>query len=468
MSATFAVDVEVVVAEGVVLGRVEDLQQGRGRVAAPVGADLVDLVQHDHRVQRAGLAQRAHEPPRKRPDVGAPVPADLGLVADAAQADARELPPQGPGDRVAERGLARAGRPDQGQDHAAAPLVQVALAPQLAHREVLDDALLHLLEPRVVGVEHLPRGRDVEPLLGARAPRQRHHPLQVGADHPGLGALGLALQARELALGLPAGGLGHAGGLDAGGPVVAAVAVLAQLAADRLQLSAQEHLALAALHALGHVLADAPAQAGVGQPLALGGDGLPQALDHVGGAQDVELRGQRDLGGVAHRVGQAAGVRDGGQEVRHARAVAAQLGDLLDDGAVLARQRRGLGAGVVGIGPLDGGHDEGRGPGGRTQLGAVGGLDRDPAGAVGQGDLAHDLRHGPPAREAAVHTRDEHDAPVARRGQGGGLLLRGHREGHAGAGEDDGVVEGEDGEGRGGALLAHAGSRDEVQESYGS
>ena len=70
VSATFAVamnstcgevelDVEVVVAERVVLGRVEHLEQGRRRVAAPIGADLVDLVEHDHRVHRPRVAQSA-------------------------------------------------------------------------------------------------------------------------------------------------------------------------------------------------------------------------------------------------------------------------------------------------------------------------------------------------------------------------------------------------------------------------
>ena len=50
------VDLQVVVAERVVLRRVEHLEQRRGRVAAPVGADLVDLVEQDDRVHRAGLA----------------------------------------------------------------------------------------------------------------------------------------------------------------------------------------------------------------------------------------------------------------------------------------------------------------------------------------------------------------------------------------------------------------------------
>ena len=84
-------EVEVVVAEGRVLRRVEDLEQRGRRIAAPVGAELVDLVEQDHRVHGAGVAQGPHEAARERADVGAPVTADLGLVADAAEAHAHEL-----------------------------------------------------------------------------------------------------------------------------------------------------------------------------------------------------------------------------------------------------------------------------------------------------------------------------------------------------------------------------------------
>src|SRR3712207_9488771 len=63
--------VEVVVAERVVLRRVEDLEQRRARIAAPVRADLVDLVEHDHRVHRPGVAQGADEPTGQRADVRA-------------------------------------------------------------------------------------------------------------------------------------------------------------------------------------------------------------------------------------------------------------------------------------------------------------------------------------------------------------------------------------------------------------
>ena len=96
------VDLEVVITECVVLRRVEHLQQRARRVAAPVRADLVDLVEQHDGVHRARLSERAHDPSRTGPDVGAAVTADLGLVVDATQRDAGELAPERAGHRLAE------------------------------------------------------------------------------------------------------------------------------------------------------------------------------------------------------------------------------------------------------------------------------------------------------------------------------------------------------------------------------
>ena len=149
-------DVEVVVAERVVLRRVEHLEQCRGRVAAPVGADLVDLVEHDHRVHRPGVAESADEPARERADVRAAMTPDLGLVADAAERHADELATGRACDRLADRRLAGAGRADEREDRAGAlVLLDAALLAELRDRDVLDDAVLHVVEARVVGVEHL-------------------------------------------------------------------------------------------------------------------------------------------------------------------------------------------------------------------------------------------------------------------------------------------------------------------------
>ena len=93
------VDLDVVVAERVVLLRVEHLEQRRRRVAAEVHAQLVDLVEQEQRIARADLGQALQHLARHRADVGAAVAADLGLVAHAAERHAHELAAGGARDR---------------------------------------------------------------------------------------------------------------------------------------------------------------------------------------------------------------------------------------------------------------------------------------------------------------------------------------------------------------------------------
>ena len=134
--------------------------------------------------------------PGRAPDVRAPVTTELGLVAHATEGDAHELAaerrarptrratscrrPEGP--TSARIAPAPAAAPARRVDHA-------ALGAQLAHRQVLDDAVLHVVETGVVGVEDRARVTDVELLVGARAPRDLEHGVEPGADPPVLGAL---------------------------------------------------------------------------------------------------------------------------------------------------------------------------------------------------------------------------------------------------------------------------------------
>ena len=218
-----------------------------------------------------------------------------------------------------------------------------ALLAQLAHGDVLGDAVLDVLQARVVGVEHLTRVDRVEDLVGALVPRDAGEPVEVRPDHLRLaGLLARPLQALELALGLLADGVGHARLVDLG-PVVLAHGgvVLAQLAADGLHLLAQEVLALLLLGAGLHVLADPLADLQLGQPLALEVQGLLQALGDVELLEELHLLLEGEVGGVARRVGECAGLHDGTEERRDALVGATQLEDLLDHGAVLALEGPG-------------------------------------------------------------------------------------------------------------------------------
>ena len=123
----------------------------------------------------------------------------------------------------------------------------------LATAEVLDDPVLDLLEIEVVLVENRARVLEVEVVLGERRPRQGDDPLEVGADHPVLGRRRRQpLEPAELAVDRLAHLLGQrAESLDALaelGDLRLLRVVLAELLLDRLQLLAQEILALPLLH----------------------------------------------------------------------------------------------------------------------------------------------------------------------------------------------------------------------------
>ena len=105
--------VEVVVAEIFVLLRVEHLQQSRRRVTAPVGTDLVHLVEHENGIIGLRPPDGLDDPARHGADVGAAVAANLGLVVNSAQRSTCELAAHGARDGLSERSLAHARRPDK-------------------------------------------------------------------------------------------------------------------------------------------------------------------------------------------------------------------------------------------------------------------------------------------------------------------------------------------------------------------
>ena len=180
------------VPEGVVLGRVEDLEQRRGRVAPVVGTQLVHLVEHDDRVHGPRFTQGPHQATGLRAHVGAAVPTDLGLVPDTSQCHTDEGAIEGARHRLAQRGLAHARGTDQGQDGPVASTTDGRQAPlrlQLANGQVLQDALFHVAQAIVVLVEDLRGGRHIQAVLGQLAPGKLQHGVQPRADPTLFGAL---------------------------------------------------------------------------------------------------------------------------------------------------------------------------------------------------------------------------------------------------------------------------------------
>ena len=398
-------DLEIVVLERVVLLGVEDLEEGRARVAPEVHPDLVDLVEHEHGVVRPGGLDVLDHPAGQGPDIGPAVAADLGLVVDAAEAHPDELPAHGPGHALAERGLAHAGRSDERQDRAADRVGQGA------HREVLEDALLDLLEAVVVLVEDLGRLLDVEPVVGRRVPRQPDQPVDIGPDDSDLGR-GRRDPAHPVDL-LDRPGLDllrHAGGLDLVAELVdlgLLRVVLAQLALDGLELLAQDVFALGLVH-LGLDLGLDPA-------LQLEDLDLPgeerldqlQALDDVGRLEQLlallrgHVRAVGDHVGQQPRLGDVAG-RDGGLR-RHRGAVRDVL---LDAGLDRPHQRLDLDARRRLVGDLlDDGDDVRAGRREAVDAQPALALDDGPDGAVLELDDLGDLGQGADLVQLAMDPR---------------------------------------------------------------
>ena len=277
---------EVVVGERLVLLRIEDFEErGLGR-AAPASAHLVDLVEEEDRVLDLRLSERMEDPAGEGPDVGPPVSADLGFVADTAERDPDERSPGRVGDRLAERGLSDARRPDEAKEGPA------RVARELQHRDVLEDPLLDVLEAVMIRGE---LGRDlVDVDLGVRpdVPRQVGDELEVVADDVDLGAgPAHALEAPELAVDdlLRVGRKVRPSQTFLQLGEVVAVLAAVELALDRTHVFTKDGLALVLAELLPDLTFDLRADLRLGLPLTDPSDQEPDP------ARDVALSEELDL-----------------------------------------------------------------------------------------------------------------------------------------------------------------------------
>ncbi|MNM70670.1 hypothetical protein D3C81_823070 [compost metagenome] len=248
------IDFQVMVVEVVVLLGVKHLQQRRRRITAHVAAHLVDLVEQEQRVTHAHLGHLLDQATRHRADVGATVATNLGLVTHATEGHAHELAVGGGSDRLGQRGLADAGRPDQAQ-HRTADLLDALL-----HGKVFEDAFLDLFQAIVVGIEDFLGLGQVQTHLALGLPRHLHEPVEVRTNHRGLGRHRRhLLELVQLGLGLGIGILWQASGVEALFQLfdfVVTFFAVAELFLNGLHLLIQVVLALAALHLLLDPAAD--------------------------------------------------------------------------------------------------------------------------------------------------------------------------------------------------------------------
>ena len=186
---------DVVIGEVRTAFGIEQFEQQFDHAESGFADQAIHAVDHQHGVAHAGFAQRAQDLSGLSAGQSARLAAQFDDVGGAGHADAHERTAQRARDGSTQRRLAGAGRADQTQCRAR----QIGL--EHAHREILDDAFLGLVESHVLAVEHAPHALEVG-VLGRRAfPRQRPQPLQIGAHLSRFGrALRQSAQPVHLAL----------------------------------------------------------------------------------------------------------------------------------------------------------------------------------------------------------------------------------------------------------------------------
>mmetsp|Transcript_113025 Transcript_113025/g.314557 ORF Transcript_113025/g.314557 Transcript_113025/m.314557 type:complete len:364 (+) Transcript_113025:915-2006(+) len=185
---------QVVVLEGRVLFRVQDLQECCLRVEGGALSELVDLIEKDHRVFDAQLHKRMDKDAGRAANVGAAVPPELGLVPHAAQGNVVELPADCACDRAHKGRLPDAGWPVKTEDRP-----RRNASPQLLHSQELKDPPLHPLQAAMVSIEACTCCCEVDPVFGAGVPRETRQCLHVLKGNRILWVLGLhCLQVPQL------------------------------------------------------------------------------------------------------------------------------------------------------------------------------------------------------------------------------------------------------------------------------
>src|SRR5258706_1287635 len=172
---------EVVIAKRRVLFRIENFEHGGRWIALNSASHLVDLVEHHHAIARARFLDGLNDIAGQGTDIGAPVAADFRFIVHAAETDANERPIHRACDRLAQRSLADAGWSNKAEDR------RLALRRQFSHRQIFDDPALELLQTVIILVHDATRLRDVDGFFRRQTPWQLDQPIEIAADHAGLG-----------------------------------------------------------------------------------------------------------------------------------------------------------------------------------------------------------------------------------------------------------------------------------------
>src|SRR5271166_1956511 len=99
-----------------ILFRIEHFEERRRWITTIIRGELVNLVEHEDRIDGGRQPHRLQDPARHRADIGTAVSAYLRFVAHATQGNTHEFASQRGRDGSAKRSLAHARRADETED----------------------------------------------------------------------------------------------------------------------------------------------------------------------------------------------------------------------------------------------------------------------------------------------------------------------------------------------------------------
>ena len=169
--------------EGIVLLRIQHFQQCCCGIALEIGCNLIDLIQYKHRIGCTCFEDILNNASRHRPDIGASVTANLGLVVQTAQRHANIFTVQRLCHRFTQRGFShprRTVKADNGRLH---------VSFQFQYSQVLDDTFFYLFESVVVSVQYLLGMLQIKIIFAVFVPRKIYECLHILGLNREIGAL---------------------------------------------------------------------------------------------------------------------------------------------------------------------------------------------------------------------------------------------------------------------------------------
>ena len=182
-------NLQIVVPVGVILLRIQNLQQGGTGISAVVRTHFINFVQQQHRIGTSCLGHGRHNSAGHGTHIGFAMAPDVRFIMDAAQRNPSHFPVQTSGNRIGNAGLADTGRTYQAQN------LGWHFRCHLPNGDGFQDSLLDLFQAKMVVFQNLFCRSNIHPLFGLLVPGKIQHRIQIVAKNGPLGrSEGLLLQ----------------------------------------------------------------------------------------------------------------------------------------------------------------------------------------------------------------------------------------------------------------------------------